>query len=99
MSGNVCPCGAAITEAFLCRKCADRLRVILTGLPGRIREAEDTAYRLDRVSQPGGGAVTRGRVRPLPYVPHVAGLLDKARGLVTTWARDIHATSREKDSA
>lgn len=96
---NLCSCGAQVSDRFLCTKCTQRLRDILQDLPGQLADLEVTAYRLDRVVGQGGGAVTRGRVRPLPYQPVAAELLDKARGLVTTWARDIHATSRGKDSA
>lgn len=84
-----CDCGRPLGDEFLCRDCASKLTAILDGMPGRIAEVEDTAYRLDHVTAPSGGSSTKGKVRPLPYRLEVGELLDKARNMLTTWARDV----------
>lgn len=88
MAQRRCGCGQPVSDGFLCTTCTTELTTDLRNLPHRIGELEDTAYRLDRIASAGGGGGSGNRVRPLPYRPEVTPLLDRARNLLTTWARD-----------
>lgn len=84
-----CDCGRPLRDEFLCPDCTAQLRITLHNLPSLLVDAEDAAYRLNQITNSDGGHSTKGRELALPFRPIQADVVAKARGLLTTWVRDL----------
>lgn len=86
------------TNDLICRACVDRLVRDLRALavdtrtgqrrPGLIADLQDTRFKLDNVATASQGASSPG-VQPLPFNFAASDLLDKARTVVSAYARDF----------
>lgn len=76
-------------NAYLCEKCATRLRRDLSEVPSLVRELEVTVARLGRTGSSGG---RRGASVPLPFDWDASVLVSALGNTLTTWARDVAYT-------
>jgi hypothetical protein len=63
-----CRCYAPIADdAYLCGGCSDRLKVLLSEVPGVAEDLQDTRLRLNRTGGPKVGVTSRSADKPLPW--------------------------------
>jgi hypothetical protein len=84
-------CGSPVgDQGYLCTGCSDQLARMLGDLVGLLAEVETTATRQAVMGSDGG---RKSAETPLPLNWRAAELLDQARTVLTTWARDIWESS------
>ena len=99
-------CGRPTVDAYLCRSCADALRVELEHviefpatdahghpLPGLADELITTLQRNDRTRGADIGWITYTPDNPTPYAQHAADAIATLRTVLSTWIRELWETN------
>lgn len=87
---SMCSCGAALTDTFLCPRCAERYARQLGDLPALVDEAIVTLTRQDRITRRNGG---RSAERPLAFSWDASVAIETVTLTLTPWIAEIEPDS------